>query len=198
MASGAWRPTPSGGPPSARPRTSLRYHYLLALLKGDPGGYRDAAEELLARFGQTTSAPDPNLVAWSCALTPTAVAGRGAPVRIAEAALSAAPADRRPDVLTTLGAALYRAGRFDEAIRRLGEGVQARGGSASPQASAFLAMALHRRGDHAAARRWFEALGAYNPASNSRFSWEDVEIGILRREAEELVRSRDADPESLR
>ena len=56
-------------------------------------------------------------------------------------------------------------------------------------------MALHRRGDHAAARRWFEALRAYNPASNSRFSWEDVEIGILRREAEELVRSRDADPE---
>ena len=59
-------------------------------------------------------------------------------------------------------------------------------------------MALHRRGDHSAARRWLEALRAYNPASNSRFSWEDVEIGILRREAEELVRSRDADPESLR
>src|SRR5262249_36993766 len=55
----------------------LRYHYLIALLKGDPGGYRDAAEELLAWFGQTTSAPDPNLVAWSCALAPTAVAGRG-------------------------------------------------------------------------------------------------------------------------
>jgi hypothetical protein len=59
-------------------------------------------------------------------------------------------------------------------------------------------MALHCRRDHAATRRWLEALRAYIPASNSRFSWEDVEIGILRREAEELVRSRDADPESLR
>ena len=166
----------------------LRYHLLLAALKGDLAGYRGAVEELVAQFGQTTAAADLNLVAWSCTLAPTAVADRGAPVRIAEAALSAAPADRRPDVLTTLGAALYRAGRFDEAIRRLGESVQAGGGSASPQASAFLAMALHRRGDHAAARRWLEALRGSNPASNSRFSWDDVEIGLLRGEAEELVR----------
>jgi Flp pilus assembly protein TadD len=101
---------------------------------------------------------------------------------------SAAPADRRPDVLTTLGAASYRAGRFEEAIGRLEKSVQARGGSASPQASAFLAMALHRRGDHQAARRWLEALRAHNPGNNSRFSWDDVEIDILRGEAEELVR----------
>jgi hypothetical protein len=167
----------------------LRYHHLLALLKGDLGGYREAAEELLARFGQTTSVSDLNLVAWSCALAPTAVADHGAPVRIAEAALSASSEDRRSLVLTTLGAALYRAGRFDEAIRRLEENGQARGGSASPQASAFLAMALHRRGDHEAARRWLEALRAHNPGSDPRFSWDDVEIGILRGEAEELVRN---------
>jgi Flp pilus assembly protein TadD len=166
----------------------LRYHHLLALLGGDLSSYRGAAEELLARFGQTTAPTDLNLVAWSCALAPTAVAEGGAPVRIAEAALSAAPEDRHGDVLTTLGAALYRAGRFDEAIRRLEESVQARGGSASPQAAAFLAMAHHRRGDHEAARRWLEALRAHNLGSDSRFSWDDVEIGILRREAEELVR----------
>jgi hypothetical protein len=59
-------------------------------------------------------------------------------------------------------------------------------------------MALHRRRDHEAARRWLEVLRLQNPASDSWFSSEDVEIGLLRREVEELVRSRDADPESLR
>jgi WD40 repeat protein/Flp pilus assembly protein TadD len=166
----------------------LRYHHLLSLLVGDARASREAAQELLSRFGRTTSATDLGLVAWSCALVPVALADRAAPVRLAEAALTAAPDERRPLALTTLGAALYRAGRLDEAVRRLGESVQARGGSASPQASAFLAMALHRRGDHEATRRRLEALRAHSPSSDSRFSWDDVEIGILRREAEELVR----------
>jgi hypothetical protein len=72
------------------------------------------------------------------------------------------------------------------------------GGWTSPQASAFMAKTLHRRGDHSAARRWLKALRAYNPASDSRFLWEEVEIGILRRKDQEPVRSCDANPESLR
>ena len=35
-----------------------------------------------------------------------------------------APEAEKPDFLNTLGAALYRAGRFEEAIRRLQEGIR--------------------------------------------------------------------------
>jgi hypothetical protein len=45
--------------------------------------------------------------------------------------------------LETLGAALYRAGRYDEAIRRVQEGIRAAGWSAASD-HAFLSMAHHR------------------------------------------------------
>jgi Flp pilus assembly protein TadD len=61
--------------------------------------------------------------------------------------------------LNTLGAALYRAGRFDEAIRRLEEGLQSRGGG-NPADWPLLAMADHRLGhrDQARLRAIFRGL----------------------------------------
>ena len=91
------------------------------------------------------------------------------------------------DLLKTLGAALYRAGRFEEAIRRLNESIQARGDGGDPQGFAFLAMAHHRLGHRDEAKRWLDKLVAYQPKEGSDFSWDDVEIRILRREAEAVL-----------
>ena len=82
-----------------------------------------------------------------------------------------------------LGAALYRAGRFAEAIRTLEESHRGRGDGGDPQGFAFLALAHHRLGHRAEASRWLDKLGAYRPKETGDLSWDDVEVRILRREA---------------
>jgi tetratricopeptide (TPR) repeat protein len=126
-------------------------------------------------------------VAWFLALAPDAVADRESAVRLAEIALSAAPGDG--PALNTLGATLYRAGRLDESIRRLEESVRIGGGEGIPQDWAFLAMAHHGLGHHDDARRWLDKLVAWRPNEGASFSWGNVEILILRREAEAVITS---------
>ena len=110
----------------------IRYRHVLSLLAlGDEAGLRRACSELLDRFGSSTGSLTANNVAWYCVLAPDAVADREAPVRLAELAVSGAPQAQKPMYLNTLGAALYRAGRFQEAISRLEEGIRQRGGESS-------------------------------------------------------------------
>jgi hypothetical protein len=48
-------------------------------------------------------------------------------------------------------------------------------------------MAHHRMGHRALAKRWLDRLAASRPRKESDFSWDDVELDILRREAESLL-----------
>ncbi len=48
-------------------------------------------------------------------------------------------------------------------------------------------MAHYRLEHRGEARRWLDKIRASAPSNASGFSWEDVEIGILRREAEALI-----------
>jgi hypothetical protein len=68
--------------------------------------------------------------------------------------------------LNTLGAALHRAGRFQEAISRLEEGIRKRDGTSLPQDWAFLSMAHQRLGHRREARRWLDRLWTYRPSEN--------------------------------
>jgi hypothetical protein len=154
---------------------------------GNTAGVRLACEELLRRFGNATDPAQANSVAWSCVVAPDAVGDREAPVRLAEAALARCPQGERGEVLTTLGAALYRAGRFEEALRRLNEGFQTHGGGGVPKEFAFLALAHHRLGHRDEAQRWLDKLIASRAHEASSPSWDDVEISILHREAESLI-----------
>jgi hypothetical protein len=90
-------------------------------------------------------------------------------------------------VLNTLGAALYRAGRFEEAIRRLNEGAKTRGDEGVPKGFAFLAMAHHRLGHQDDAKHWLDKLIASQVNKTPGSSFDEIEILILRREAESLV-----------
>ena len=106
---------------------------------------------------------------------------------MAEAAIAGSPPDQKRFGLNTLGAALYRAGRSDEAIARLDESVKASGGNGAPADWVFLAMAHHKKGNGEEARRWLEKVRAYVTDKKSAFSDELVETRILLKEAETLL-----------
>ena len=120
-------------------------------------------------------------------LAPDAAADNEALVRLAEAALAGHPetGKERSDVLKTLGAALCRAGQCEAAIRRLDESI--RGDEGDPKAFAFLALAHHRLGHHDQAERWLDKLVASQAKVGFEMSRDDVEIRILRREAESQI-----------
>ena len=64
------------------------------------------------------------------------------------------PAAPLADRLNTLGAILYRAGRFEEAVRQLERSVEVHGAGGTPYDALFLAMAHHQLGHADEARRW--------------------------------------------
>jgi WD40 repeat protein/serine/threonine protein kinase/tetratricopeptide (TPR) repeat protein len=166
----------------------LRYGQVLSLLVlGDQAGVRRACAELLDRFGRSAGSLIANNVAWYCVLAPDAVADRDAPIRLAELAINGAPAAQKPAYLNTLGAALYRAGRFQEAISHLQEGIRKRGDESFPQDWSFLALAHHQLGHHAEARTWLDRLRTYQPNGSDGAYWNELEIHLLRRDAEAVI-----------
>jgi tetratricopeptide (TPR) repeat protein len=165
----------------------LRMQLSRALLwSGDRFAWRTSNAALHDQFGRTSNAWSAEQVAWVCALGPEGTADAQVPVQLAEAALKGAPETNKAGYLIALGAALYRAGRYDEAVRRLAEGIQARGGESVPADWAFLAMAHHRLGHRAEVRRWLDRLQRYQPDSDQGF-WSELEIRLLRREAEAVI-----------
>ena len=156
--------------------------------QGDRAGLRQACSDLLARFGRETNPFNANSATWSCVLAAEAVADREAPVRLAELAVKGATEEQKSLFLNTLGAALYRVGRFREAIRRLEEGIRKRGGESLPQDWTFLALAHHRLGHDAEAHFWLERVRTYRSSARPQDFWNELEIRLLRSEAEAVIR----------
>jgi serine/threonine protein kinase/WD40 repeat protein/tetratricopeptide (TPR) repeat protein len=177
---------------------------MLHLRDRDLDGYRKICSDMLQRFG--TGA------VWTCTLTPNSGADPAWIVSLAEKALAKGPkdhwnVDQNHWDVNLLGAALYRAGRFEDAVKRLTEASES---SAGPYRTNmictwfFLAMADHRLGHAEEARRWLdkalhgteEALkspaefpgksgnpdGVIGPNWNRRLT-----LRLLRREAEQLI-----------
>jgi WD40 repeat protein/tetratricopeptide (TPR) repeat protein/tRNA A-37 threonylcarbamoyl transferase component Bud32 len=166
----------------------LRTHEVSALVAiGDLSGWRRAIAETLDRYGATTVPHAANNAAWTCALGPATTAEAGAAVRLAEIAVDRSEGTSRANNLNTLGAVLYRAGRFDEAIGRLEEGIQLRGGESVPQDWVFLSMAHFRLGHRDEARRWLDCFHDRPPDVEPHQFWNELEIRLLRSEAEAVV-----------
>ena len=172
----------------------LRFWHCVALLAaGDRPGWERAIAGLLDRFPGPMNPwwRDADMVALLCALGPYPLPDREVPVRLVEAAIRNATEvgfDFKPyGFLNTLGAALYRAGRYDEAIRRTAEGIQDKGGRSEAQDWAFLALAHFRLGHRAEARRWLDRLRGDQPRIDPAQFWYELEIRLLRSEAEAVV-----------
>jgi uncharacterized protein HemY len=135
-------------------------------------------------------------VAWTCALAPDAVTDPAKPVALMEAALTTAP--RNPHYLNTLGAALYRSGRFEDAVRRLEESVRVQGQGGAVGDWLFLALAHQRLGHADEARRWLDrAVKWLDQATQQQetgtggpaLAWNEcLQWTLLRGEAEAQVR----------
>jgi tetratricopeptide (TPR) repeat protein len=167
---------------------SLRRQFSAALLvSGDEAGWRGACNALLDRFGGTINPWTSNEIACAFTLGPNAIADPGLAVLLAGAAVKDAGVYNRASHVCTLGAALYRAGRFEEAIQRLEEATRLRGELESPRQWALMAMAHHRLGHGNEARRWLEKLQDRPPVADTADFWNELEVRLLRSEAEAVV-----------
>jgi tetratricopeptide (TPR) repeat protein len=166
----------------------LSYCALIRLQLGDLPGSRGICVDMLERFGQTTSPHSRSpyhchWVVWPAVLVADTVTNWDTPVKLAEKTLKDAPeaiAEQGNDDGLTLGAALYRAGRFVEAVERLKqtnstwEQAKIKPAMYSPAYCwFFLAMAHHRLGHGEEARQWLNKAikGMEQETLNKRVAW---------------------------
>jgi tetratricopeptide (TPR) repeat protein len=171
---------------------SVRFAQLL-LAAGDVEGYRRQCEWMLQQFENSASPLEACNLAWACTLAPDVAPDAERLVRIAELGRDPSPAERYR--IGVLGGALYRAGRFDEAIKRLGEISDVR----NPVSDLVLAMAHHGKGDTDKARELLEKAQTWYDAATREaltaptydlphWHWNEfVDFQILYREARALI-----------
>jgi Flp pilus assembly protein TadD len=130
------------------------------------------------------------LAAWTCVLAPDGVVEPGQVVELAEKLAAQDPKNRSRQ--TILGAALYRAGRFKEAERRLNQAAALPADGLQPVEYTwyFLAMAHQRLGHAREARAWLEKCHKQmeQKAKDANLPWNRrLSLELLRREAEALL-----------
>lgn len=143
---------------------SLHYQMsMLYLAQGDAASYHQACGKLRAQFAAAASPETAYWIVWACSLD---AQGRVDESLLELARKCASGADAaNPTRLTALGAILYRAGQFDEAVTTLSKAVAAfPAGKSAPAgagqllspsyASLYLAMAHARKQEAAEARSW--------------------------------------------
>jgi Tol biopolymer transport system component/tetratricopeptide (TPR) repeat protein len=175
--------------------TAWRMLFEMQVLLGDAAGYRKTYREMVARFGNSK---DGRGGGWIVPIT-----GVLAPLDRNDAAWLVRWVQRWlvEDPFSPmdiwLGPALYRAGEFEAAIRRMNETLTAKartplGRDNNEIEFLFLAMAHHRLGHTGEARQWQEkALQAIDRAG--RRGWTNgwsLNLPILRREVEALLGGR--------
>jgi serine/threonine protein kinase/WD40 repeat protein len=170
---------------------NLDYALALTLLaQDDHAGYRALCSQLAGKPADRTDSYDKNIAAWVCVLAPRALVDPMIAVKLAESAVAeASDVASRANVLNTLGAALYRAGRFDDAIDSLHKGILLRQRKSLPQDWIFLAMANYRKGRAADAAQWLARFHAPSTdlADEASSHLTQLEVRMLRAEAECLV-----------
>jgi WD40 repeat protein/tetratricopeptide (TPR) repeat protein len=167
---------------------------LTLLAAGRDGEYRRACAALLKNVGLTEHADLAQKAAWACALAADAGVGRDRVVTLAEVAV--AKDEKSFPNVRALGAALYRAGRYEEAVTRLSEATIL--SQDAPTAWLFLAMAQHRMGKTDEARQWLNKVAqwlAEAGAQGQSLTWvERLEVKLLRAEAEALFKAPPGNP----
>jgi WD40 repeat protein/tRNA A-37 threonylcarbamoyl transferase component Bud32 len=124
---------------------------LALLVAGDHQGYCQTCARMLKGLRDKPTASTADVIAGTSTLS----ADSGIdPKRLVELAEQAVSSDRKSAAyLETLGAALSRAGRYDDAVERLAEAVKLHGQGGTAWTKLFLAMAHHRAGHADEARR---------------------------------------------
>jgi tetratricopeptide (TPR) repeat protein len=175
------------------------YQAALARLgAADMVGYHRACGRILQRLDKVGAGAPAYLALWACALGPNAAADLAPAIALAEKMTDADP--KSAQHMGTLGAILYRIGRFEEAALKLEEAdrlAQKTDDVASSPAYTwfFLAMAHHRAGHADQARKWFDQAREYtdkafkdHAAHKVTLPWNRrLTLTLLRRETEDLL-----------
>jgi WD40 repeat protein/tetratricopeptide (TPR) repeat protein len=162
---------------------------------GDANGYREACARALQRFGETEDPVLAATVAWTCSLASAATDDPEQVVRLANRTVIQDDQDYLCQ--RARGAALYRAGKFQEAIGCFTTAMQRRQ-EPSPSAWCFLAMA-HQRLKHPGeatkwldkAREWADQARRKKPEGEGepQLRWDErLAVTLLQREAEALLK----------
>jgi tetratricopeptide (TPR) repeat protein len=183
----------ASSPSTAEVARLLARAALARLAAGDAAGYRAACTRLLKEFGGTSDSVTAGRVARAVVLAPDATADWDRVVGLARKAVPAKGTDA--EALRVLAAALYRAGKYEEAAARLRDA--ATGGRRTAPEGLLLALVQARQGDGAAARQTLaEACAALDgtaekplrdAAGASRWWQRQAEVRLLRREASSLM-----------
>ncbi len=158
------------------------------LAGGNKDGYRAACATLLVRSEKMTNLVDSLDVARTLMLAPSAVVDATAPLHVVERALASFPQNH--PFAGMLGAALYRAGKYDAAVQKLNEAIALFGRGGTPHDWLFLAMAQHRLGKRdEAGKSLTKALSLQDEKAIAALPWvERLDLKVLREEAEALIR----------
>ena len=184
-----------------QPEKALHSYWaaLVSLGGGSSDSYGSTCRRMLKQFQDTEKANDAYWVAWTCLLGPEAAEDYAPVVRLAEQAVEA---DADSEVyLKTLGGILYRAGRFEEAVKRLTEADNLiedpdTESNLSPAYTwYFLAMAHHKLGHAEEAKKWLDKATewtdkvlAEHEEGKSPLSWNRrLTLKLLRKEAEDMI-----------
>jgi tetratricopeptide (TPR) repeat protein len=177
-------------------RTDVWYYLALAhLAAGDADAYRKVCVSLAERFRDEQRADACRDLALTCTLAADAGVEPARLLGWAETVAKARPTDAVH--LKAAAVALYRAGRYDEALSRLREAEKAAKGGAEIDLAFFMALALHRSGQADPAREWLaRAIGSHDKVRkedpdvpNARLWSQQFQFGALRAEAEATLKT---------
>jgi len=180
----------------ARAPTSASALFEMALAdlgKGNLPAYRRDCVRMFERLGYTSEPSNWDSLTWVCCLAANKAAAPARLVELMDKAVAAQP--KNWAYLNTRGAALYRAGRYADALSQLNKAVAVQGRGGAFEDWVFLAMAQFRLGSSAPGQdAWKRALALYNeglkPSDQARppLSWYiRVAWQQLRTEAQGLI-----------
>jgi tetratricopeptide (TPR) repeat protein len=168
---------------------------VLLAATGDTTAYRRECERILAGVDEGDDANSLNNAAWACIYLSNSNVDFSRVLTLAEKAVAL----RKDYVhLNTLGAALYRNGRFAECLKTLEEGMKLHGHAGIAWDWAFVAMANHRLGRPEEAKRWLDKSRDWiqqidagkirDSYVGESMNWNHrLELYLLMREAEALI-----------
>jgi tetratricopeptide (TPR) repeat protein len=156
----------------------------MTLAAGQTAEYGKICARMLEQF-QDSVHPDVQAeLAWRCCLIPGVLPDPARAVRLAEEAVQWKPTPFRLRVLT---AALYRAGRFEEALKQLEEGVKLHGKGGSVEDWLWLALAHQKLGHAEQASELLTKATAFLDQTPPETNIQKLEWPLLRKEAETAI-----------
>jgi WD40 repeat protein len=166
---------------------TFRDQALARLGAGDLAGYKQVCARMVKRVGGSQATAQ--VFGWTCSLAPDALPDLKPLVQQAERAQAVNP--KSAAHLLAVGALLYRTGQLQPALQQLEKAQALRGTADAPADWLLLAMTHQRLGRADEAKKWLAKAVQAQEATDAGAArpWQErLELGVLRKEAEALVK----------